>query len=357
MNILPKNPVKTLVTVAYVIICVLFLTYLMPRIVTYLLPFILAWIISLIIKPISRFLRVFHVPKKLSVVVSMLLVIAVIGGAFYFLSAALVKELHTIVDMLQQTSDGMPVIVKNLIDKLPDGLRSMAMSIANRTEGDLTDFVYTASKTALSGLGGAAVKLPSVLVFSVAMILATYFISNDSEKISDELKKYISPEKLESIRTVKAKLHEAFGGYVRAQLILMLIVFCILLVGFLILDVKLALLLAAVISFLDAIPVLGTGIFLNPWALVCLLQGDYFRAIGLVCLYFIILFTRQFTEPRVVGGQIGLHPLFTLAAMYVGLKIIGVSGMIFGPILLIIVVNFLKIKAEFEQRGELNEHE
>lgn len=355
MNILPKNPVKTLVTIAYAVIFVLFITYLLPRIITYLLPFILAWIISLIIKPIVRFLKMLHIPQRLAVVISMLLVIGVIVCAFYFLSAALVKELQTVVDILQQTSDGMPVLLKNLIERLPGGLEKFAMSIAERTEGDLMDFVYPAAKSALSKLGGAAVKLPSALVFSVAMILAAYFISNDSGTIKAELKKYIPEEKLINIRTIKQKLYEAFGGYARAQLILMLIVFCILLTGFLILDVKLALLLAAVISFLDAIPVLGTGIFLNPWALVCLIQGDYFKAIGLVCLYFVVLFTRQFIEPKVISGQIGLHPLFTLAAMYVGLKTIGVSGMIFGPILLIIAVNALKIKAELEQRGEIDE--
>lgn len=355
MNLLPKNPVKTLVSIAYIVIVVLFITYLLPKIITYLLPFIIAWIISLLIKPVVKLLKMMHIPQRPAVIVSMLMVIAAIGCAFYFLSAALVKELQTVVDMLKETSDGMPIIVRKLISCLPGELKNFAFSIAERTEGDLTDFVYTAAKTALSGIGGAAVKLPSVLVFSVAMILATYFISNDSEKIKTELKKYIPDDKLEQIRIIKKKLYEAFGGYVRAQLILMLIVFCILCIGFLILDVKLAVLLAAVISFLDAIPVLGTGIFLNPWALVCLVQGNYFRAVGLVCLYLIILFTRQFTEPKVISGQIGLHPLFTLIAMYVGLKIIGVSGMIFGPILLIIAVNFMKIKAEIEQRGDLNE--
>ena len=127
----------------------------------------------------------------------------------------------------------------------------------------------------------------------------------------------------------------------------MSIVFCILLTGFLVLDVEFSLLLALVISVWDAIPILGSGIILNPWAIINLLQGNYFQAAGFFCLYLIILFTRQLLEPKILSGQLGMHPIFTLAAIYVGLKSIGISGMIFGPIILILCINVLKINSEF----------
>lgn len=352
MNLLPKNPIKTLITIAYIAVAVLFVVFILPKAVTYFLPFILAWIISLIIKPIVRLLEKIHFSKRIAVISSMLIVIALLGYILFYLSAAVVNELQTIVNMLRQTSDGMPVFIKNILNSLPSGLRSFAFEFAERTEGDIIDFLYLAAQSALSKAGGAAGKLPSMFIFTVVLILATYFISFDSEKIKSELKKIIPKENLKHFRYIKDGLSKACGGYIRAQLILMSIVFCILLTGFLILDVKLSILLAAIISLLDAIPVLGTGMILNPWAIVCFIEGDYFRATGFVCLYLIVLFTRQFLEPRIISGQLGVHPLFTLAAMYVGLKTIGVSGLIFGPITLIIVINTLKVEAEFNGDGD-----
>ena len=48
---------------------------------------------------------------------------------------------------------------------------------------------------------------------------------------------------------------------------------------------------------------------------------------------------RQFLEPRIVSKNIGIHPIFTLIAMYTGFKLIGIIGLIIGPIILIILKN------------------
>ena len=99
---------------------------------------------------------------------------------------------------------------------------------------------------------------------------------------------------------------------------------------------------------------LGSGIILNPWAVVNLLQGNYFQAAGFFCLYLIILFTRQLLEPKILSGQLGIHPLFTLTAIYVGLKTMGIPGMILGPIILIILINILKLNSELDEGDDGN---
>lgn len=349
MNILPKNPVKVLLTIAYIALAFLFLAYVAPKIITYFLPFMIAWLMSAIIRPVVNFLERLHIHRRLSVIVSMLFVMGILSAAVYYLSVSLIDELQSIVKLIQKTAeDGMPVFVKDLINLLPGSLKNFAMEIAERTEGDIVDFIYPAAKSALSGIGGAAVKLPSALVFAIVLILATYFISYDGVRIKSEIKKLVPEARIEHMNLVKQKLSDACGGYIKAQLILMLIVFCILFTGFLILRVDFALLLALVISIWDAIPFFGTGIILNPWALINLVQGKYFEAAGFFILYLIILLTRQFLEPRILSGQLGLHPLFTLMAIYIGLKSMGIIGMILGPIILIIVINCLKIHTELE---------
>lgn len=354
MNILPKKPEKALLNIAYIFVAFILIAFVMPKLITYLLPFIFAFIIAQIINPIVKLLEKIHIHRRIGVITSILFVITLLGTIIYFLSAALVSELKTMLSFLQETNEnGIPVFIQDFIDILPKNLKSLAFAAVENSEGNLSEFVYPSIKSAISGIGGAAGKLPNAFIFTIVLFLATYFISYDGKNVKEHIKKIIPKQQIVKIRFVKEKLTKACGSYIKAQLILMSIVFCILLTGFLILDIKLALILAFVISFLDAIPFLGSGLILNPWAIINLLQGNYFMAIGLFCLYLIILFTRQLLEPRILSGQLGIHPLFTIIAMYVGLKTMGVMGMILGPIILILIINIIKLNSESDEGSEV----
>ena len=100
--------------------------------------------------------------------------------------------------------------------------------------------------------------------------------------------------------------------------------------------------MALFIAFADALPILGSGTVMLPWAVICATQGNINLAIALVVLFVIISIVRQLLEPKVVSNEIGIHPIFTLVAMYTGYKIIGILGMLIGPIVIII------LKAIFE---------
>lgn len=105
-------------------------------------------------------------------------------------------------------------------------------------------------------------------------------------------------------------------------------------VGF---NVKYPLLIALITAFVDALPILGSGTVLVPWAIISALDGDINLGIALVVLWIIMCVVRQFIEPKVVSNKLGIHPIFTLIAMYTGYKLLGVIGMLIGPIVLIII--------------------
>ena len=102
------------------------------------------------------------------------------------------------------------------------------------------------------------------------------------------------------------------------------------------------LILAIVIAIIDALPILGTGTIMIPWVIISVLNNDVKLAVALGCLYLIVMISRQLLEPKIVGKNIGIHPIFTLIAMYTGFKIIGVIGMFIGPIILIILKNIFE---------------
>ena len=104
-------------------------------------------------------------------------------------------------------------------------------------------------------------------------------------------------------------------------------------------SIEFPLLIALGIGFVDALPILGSGTVMIPWAIICGLNGDIQLGIAIIILLVIMSVVRQFLEPRLVSKHIGVHPIFTLIAMYTGFKFIGVMGMLIGPIILIIFKN------------------
>jgi len=138
----------------------------------------------------------------------------------------------------------------------------------------------------------------------------------------------------------------------KAQGTLITITFCELLIGFSLLNIRYALILAIAIAIIDALPILGTGTVLIPWAVVLVVMGDYKFAACIFGMYLFILIVRQLIEPKIVGTQIGIYPLLTLIAMYTGTQFVGVWGLILGPIVLIILKN---IFGSIYQSGAIKE--
>ena len=174
-------------------------------------------------------------------------------------------------------------------------------------------------------------------------IIATVFITIDFEKIKNFLVRQIPDGK----RKIFAEARVFFGGTIvkcfLSYMAILFITFIELALGFTLLRIPYALLLAALIAVVDILPVLGTGTVLVPWGVISLLLGDYGIGIGILLLYLVITIIRNTIEPKLVGKQIGLHPVVTFAGMLLGLKYFGFLGM-FGIPLLIAFINKLNEK-------------
>ena len=120
-------------------------------------------------------------------------------------------------------------------------------------------------------------------------------------------------------------------GYIKAYFLIMVLTFCEMLLGLSILGVDYAFIMAIVISVIDILPILGSGTVLIPWAIFAFLTSNTPLGVGLLILYAATLVVRQFAEPKIVGGAIGIHPLATLASVYIGLKFLGFLGIFIGP--------------------------
>ena len=215
--------------------------------------------------------------------------------------------------------------------------------IQNSTE----DFLQSASnwiRGALTGLINLITSLPSIAICIGITVVALYFICVDKIYILDQIEHHLPKIWVKKIRIHLKGLVESLGGYLKAQAGLVLVSFIISLIGLYILkftkfNVEYPLLMALFIGFVDALPILGSGSVMIPWAILSSINGDINLGIAIIVLLIIMSIARQVLEPKLVSKNIGIHPIFTLIAMYTGFKIIGIIGLLIGPIVLIIFKN------------------
>ena len=174
--------------------------------------------------------------------------------------------------------------------------------------------------------------------------MATYFICVDKFYILDQVEHHFPKTWVKKALSHLRELLSSLGNYLKAQAILIFIDFLLVLVGLYILlwvgiDMEYPLLAALGIGFVDALPILGAGTIMVPWAIIEAINGSLKLAIGIMAILAVISIVRQFLEPKIVSKQIGIHPIFTLIAMYTGFKLIGIFGLLLGPIALIVIKN------------------
>lgn len=139
-------------------------------------------------------------------------------------------------------------------------------------------------------------------------------------------------------------------GYLKSQLILMGIAFLILSAGLMFLKVPYFILIAIAISIIDVLPVIGSGIIIVPWSIISFILGNSYLGKGLAVIYIILIITRQVLEPKILGKEIGVRPLYTFLATILGSIILGPVGLILGPLIAVVITSIIRTKKNIDSR-------
>jgi len=313
----------------------------------YLLPFILAWLLSVLLQPITRVLQqILHLPRGLAAALALLTFIAAFIALIIAIFTRIFKELTNLTTNLPIYATEARTAVEQsvarweiFLGELPDDLST----VINNNIENLANSLGQAFSTLATGLLSFISSFPNLIIFLLVTVIAAFFITKDKEMILSFVFKQLPPGWRKKGSIIKSDLITALFGYIRAQLILVSIVISITFIGLLFLKAEYALLLALLVGFVDILPVLGSGSVLMPWALWNIfVERNLFFGVGLIVIYATILVMRQTLEPRIVGQNIGVYPLVTLAAIYLGLKTIGVVGIVLGPLIVITLKAFQK---------------
>lgn len=304
-------------------------------------PFVIGGVVAYVLRTPIRYLdRKLPVSRKAVAISVVLLFYVAIGALISLLGVKAVSwvtgfisrlpdlyQTHAIpffADVMNRLEVLMTGFDRSVVDALND-LGRKALESVGQTLSSL-------SVTVVSLASGAATSLPGLIIKVILIIISTFFMSIDYEKIKEFILRQLSEETQVLLYEIKSYVAGTLWVCIRSYAIIMSITCVELAIGLSIIKIQGAVLIALLISIFDILPVLGTGGIMIPWTVLSLVRGELRLALGLAIIYIAITVIRNIIEPKIVGGQLGLHPIVTLSSMFVGVQLLGVVGLFGFPI-------------------------
>lgn len=329
---------KILTIVLVIALLVLISIYIIPIAI----PLILALLTAVFLEPFVAFLQQrFKWQRKSAVITSFIVFLLLVSAFLYwtvtYLTGRLIQvsqnmpeyinELSSIWEEIQafflRSSEDMPLEVVNSFEtelaKFLEGIRDWILTIVN----------YDTITNLLTGI-------PSFLVSFIVFLIALFLFMLDLDDLKRMLFGRLKDTTAEKVRFMAARLNNVVFGFLKAQFLVSVIIFLVSLVALMFIAPEVALVMSLIIWVIDFIPILGSIIVLTPWFIYEFITGDVVRGTQLAVLALVLLIIRRTVEPKVMGSQIGLSPLATLIAMFIGLQLIGFLGFFVGPLLVIL---------------------
>ncbi|MCL2049186.1 MAG: sporulation integral membrane protein YtvI [Defluviitaleaceae bacterium] len=322
----------------------------------YLAPFIIGLLIALILEPLNGLLvKKLGFKRGISSFLCLLLFIIVIGSLGAWLVGTIVRQASIFIE-------NAPSHIAELSAKMHEANLWLEHYTERLPEGLYLPYVQEMLPAAFSLLVGDGMRetgmrtIGNVSDYSLNILLgliSAYFFMSDGKTIFRFVKR-ICPEWLQTqARNTKTGLLRALVGYFRAEGILMVMTGAISIIGLLFMRSPYALMLGILFAVLDFLPVLGPALVILPWALVSVIMGNMHQALGLMVIYGIITIARQVLQPKILGSQMGAHPLASLMAIYIGFRVFGVLGLLIGPSLLMVVVAISSQRADKARKSQV----
>ena len=309
-----------------------------------LLPFGIAWGSAFIIRPAAVFIsRKLHIPRK---AVSVALAVIGVGAMLVAAVGIIWYAFSEIFELFSQLVEGERLFDILTVLTNPIGVVIGKGEGAQKIEEYLGDTVKGAITRVLNWivgiLTGIVKSIPAVAFFILITVIASVYFALDIDRINQAVRSLLPPRVADFLIGIKNSFFSVGIKYIRSYLLLMVITFAIIFAGLLILRIENALLIALLVSVLDLLPLIGIGVILIPWGMFHILFGSVGTGIGLLVLLGISAVIRQFAEPKILGKNLGMHPIISLLLLYLGYSVLGIGGLLLVPFASIIINILIK---------------
>ena len=324
---------------------------LLPVVLSLFAPFLLAVGMASLLNPVVRWLqRKLSWSRSLTALATVLLLVGLVVGGLVLLAYGLGSEVVSLArnweGLFGQAVTGLEELERlfaRFQSLVPAEITLATQALVDKLVAWIQGNISSALASSAEYITNKAVGIPAFFLALVMFLMATYFLSAEYPYLRTRMIQHTDDRLLIFLAQLKKTVMAAFGGYLKAQVLLSVGVFFILLAGFLLVGQSYALLLALGLAILDFIPLLGSGTVMIPWAVFAFLTRSYPTAISVILIWSVIAVFRRVAEPKIVGDQTGLSPVLSLVSIYVGMKLAGVTGMILGPIMVLVVLNLAGI--------------
>ena len=314
------------------------------------LPFILGYLFSRLVNPLADFLqKKLKCPRGISALLVIVITIGIIGGIVTAIIWNLVNEVRNLYAQfpqiyaeLQGYWRSFAAMWSDLYESMPSQVQEVLAEIGQGFSDKMSEFIDTRSEPVVGYASDFAKAIPDVFIAVIIFILSVYFMVTDSKNVSAVVHRMMGIKVLRRVNFVKGEFKRYLSGYVKAQFTIMCVTFTVMLIEFALADISYSVLIAISTAFFDALPVFGSGLILWPLAVINFVSGNIKNGVMMLVAYGSVFITRHLIEPKLVSSKMGMNPILTLMAMYVGYRIWGVVGIIFGTIILLIIISFYR---------------
>ncbi|WP_101843772.1 sporulation integral membrane protein YtvI [Halobacillus sp. Marseille-P3879] len=304
-------------------------------------PLIIALITALFLNPAVRLMQFkFRLNRKMAVTIVFLLFVILIGLLGTYAVTRAITQLVELADNAPTYINQINNVLINWQNNMNSFTQNMPSEFVDKVSDELQNTIDNTAQTLsqrlqLSNIAAFAAKVPEYLISFLVYLIALFLFMLELPRLKDKMHSNFTESTSEKVKFMNARLSYVVFGFLKAQFLVSIIIFIVCLIGLFLIVPEVAIVMSLIIWIVDFIPIIGSIVILGPWALYMLIAGELAVGGQLAFLAIILLAIRRTVEPKVMGRHIGLSPLATLIAMYIGLQLIGLMGFILGPLLVI----------------------
>jgi sporulation integral membrane protein YtvI len=299
----------------------------------YVAPFIIGGVIAFFIKPISKRLKErYNMDKGLSTLILSFLSVIILLALFTIFIVNGIKQTLYIISSLSLDSNELYNNIMRLINQANIYIGYVENIGSFSLESTITKYsnnIVNFARNFLEGILSLVVSIPYIMVYTITIFVSTYFIAKDTDDIEEWFYNMFAPQFRPKVKSIKHEIGVTTLGYIKAYSILMGITFLATWIGFTSLGVPYGFILGIIGASLDLIPFLGLVIIYVPVIVYYLIINNYFVGISVIILFAVLSISRQILEPKLVSMTIGIAPLASLAAIFIGVQVYGVLGIFY----------------------------
>lgn len=316
----------------------------------YTLPFVLALLFALMLKkPTEILIKKFKLNCSLASLISTIIFFTIIITLLSWGITVLTQEAIQLGKNTQIYVSKNSSNISSYLNDLKKYYSNIDPNIISALEKNFSSYIAKLSNLTVQVTGrivstllGFLAAIPNILMIVLFTLLTTYFFTKDMTSHKNKILNILSPSKSNKISYVFSESKRMLGNYLLSYLMIICVTFLETLIVFLIFKVKYAVILSIICAIADILPIIGIGIIYIPLAIIYFFFiQNYIAAFGIIVSYILVSVIRQIIEPKIVSASLGIHPVSVLAALFIGLKANGLSGVVF-CIFLVVFYNILK---------------